>query len=107
MKRNINNAGILPARHIAQRTCIACRQIKAKHEMVRLVCTPQGVIEIDITGKKEGRGAYFCPTGECLEKTLVSKQIEHILKGHLTQENREQLKRSGREFLKELIGKNQ
>jgi uncharacterized protein len=68
------------------------------------VRTPQGEFEIDIKGKKDGRGAYFCPARECLEKALQSKQLERILKGNLTPENRERLVKSGRELLKELIG---
>jgi hypothetical protein len=69
---------------------------------VRLVRTRRGDIEIDITGKKEGRGAYICPDRECWERALKGKQLENTLRGNLTQDNREQLIRSGKDLLKEL-----
>jgi predicted RNA-binding protein YlxR (DUF448 family) len=90
-----------------QRTCVACRQVKTKRELVRLVRTFQGAIEIDTTGKMDGRGAYLCPKRECLEKALAGKQLEHVLKSRLTADNRERLIISGQELLKELSGKNQ
>jgi predicted RNA-binding protein YlxR (DUF448 family) len=83
---------------------VACRQIKTKRELVRLVRTLRGDIEIDTTGKKEGRGAYFCPKRACLEKALTGKQLEHVLKSQLTPANRERLTRNGQELLKELSG---
>jgi predicted RNA-binding protein YlxR (DUF448 family) len=103
-KKNINSLHAGPARRLPQRTCVACRQVKAKRELVRLVRTPQGNIEIDITGKKEGRGAYFCPTRACLEKALQGKQLEHIFKSNFTPADRERLTQSGKELLKELSG---
>jgi len=83
---------------------VACRQVKAKRELVRLVRTLRGDIEIDITGKKEGRGAYLCPRQPCLEKALQGKQLEHVLRSQLTPANREQLMKSGQELLKETGG---
>jgi hypothetical protein len=74
-------------KQIAQRTCVACRQIKAKRELVRLVRTPEGTIEIDSTGKKVGRGAYLCPNRGCWEKALKGKQMEHALRGGLSGNN--------------------
>ena len=70
---------------------------------MRLVRTRGGDIEIDVTGKKEGRGAYICPNRECWERALKGKQLEHTLRGKLTQDNREQLIRSGKDLLKESV----
>jgi hypothetical protein len=86
---------------------VACRQVKAKRELIRMVHTIRDNIEIDTSGKMDGRGAYFCPTRECLEKALIGKQLEHVLKSRLTPDNRERLIKSGQELLKELSGKNQ
>ena len=83
---------------------MACRQIKAKRELVRLVRTLRGDIEIDTSGKKEGRGAYLCPRRACLEKALQGKQLEHVLKSQLTPANRERLTKNGQELLKEIGG---
>jgi predicted RNA-binding protein YlxR (DUF448 family) len=85
---------------IAQRTCVACRQIKAKRELVRLVRTPEDNIEIDRSGKKKGRGAYLCPSRECWETALSGNRLEHALRGSLTEDNRKQLMRYGQELPK-------
>lgn len=69
---------------------------------MRLVRTREGIIEIDITGKKEGRGAYICPEPECWERALKGKQLEHTLRSNLTRDNREQLIKSGKDLLEEL-----
>jgi len=70
---------------------------------VRLVRTHGGDIEIDATGKKEGRGAYICPDPECWEKALKGKQLERTLRSSLTGDKREQLMRNGKDLLKELL----
>jgi predicted RNA-binding protein YlxR (DUF448 family) len=98
--RSITSPRSVAAKPIAQRTCVACRQIKAKRELVRLVRTPEDSIEIDSSGKKKGRGAYLCPTRECWEKALKGNQLEHALRGSLTQDNREQLIKFGQELPK-------
>ena len=53
-----------------QRTCIGCRQMKEKKELIRVVRTPEGVFCLDRSGKMNGRGAYLCPKRECLELAL-------------------------------------
>jgi predicted RNA-binding protein YlxR (DUF448 family) len=81
---------------------VVCRQIKAKKELVRLVRTRGGEIEIDVSGKKEGRGAYVCRDPECWESAIKGKQLEHTLKCNLTPDNREQIIRNGKDLLKEI-----
>jgi predicted RNA-binding protein YlxR (DUF448 family) len=85
---------------VPQRTCIACRKTTGKRELVRLVRTPAGIIEVDREGKKEGRGAYLCADPACWEKALKGKQIEHNLRCNLTQQDRDRLLGYGRELLK-------
>lgn len=64
---------------IPQRMCIACRVMKDKRELVRCRVTPEGIVEIDPTGKKSGRGAYICSAAECVKKArkynLLSKAL--------------------------------
>jgi predicted RNA-binding protein YlxR (DUF448 family) len=79
---------------------VACRRIKNKRELVRLVRTAGGDIEVDSTGKKEGRGAYICPDPACWEKAIKGKQLENTLRGRLTQENREKLMKDGADLIK-------
>ena len=83
-----------------QRTCLACRQVKAKPELVRLVRTPNENIGVDTDGKKVGRGAYLCPTRECWEIGLKSNRLEYSLRTTLTQDNRERLIRLGKDLFK-------
>ncbi len=68
------------AKHIPQRTCIACRTVRSKRELVRIVWTTDHV-EADATGKKAGRGAYLCRQRECWEEVLDSRaRLEQSLK---------------------------
>lgn len=60
------------------RRCIACNEQKEKNELLRIVRTPEKNIEIDLTGKKNGRGAYICKNEECLKKIVKSKRLENI-----------------------------
>jgi len=57
------------AKRVPQRTCVGCREVRAKRGLIRLVRTPDGV-KIDPTGKKSGRGAYLHDNRSCWEKAL-------------------------------------
>ena len=75
-------------RHIPQRTCIACREVRPKRELIRVVRTPAGHVEIDAGGKKSGRGAYVCARRSCWEPALRKGRIEHELETTLLPEDR-------------------
>lgn len=66
-------------KHIPMRTCVGCRQNRAKRDLVRVVRTPEGRVELDLSGKKSGRGAYLCPTLDCLQKAIAGRQLERAL----------------------------
>ena len=87
------------SQHIPQRTCVACRKVKAKRELIRIVRTSDGNVEVDTSGKKAGRGAYLCRAPECWEVGLKGGRLEHALRASLTQDNREQLARYGKDLL--------
>jgi len=70
---------------------VACRNIKAKRELIRLVCVSDGSVEVDTSGKKAGRGAYLCRAQECWKIGLKGGRLEHALRTTLTQDNRDQL----------------
>ena len=80
---------------------MACREIKAKRKLIRLVHVSDESLEIDISGKQVGRGAYLCRARECWDIGLKDGRLEHSLRTTLTQDNREQLIRFGKDFLKE------
>jgi predicted RNA-binding protein YlxR (DUF448 family) len=88
-------------KHIPLRSCIACRETKPKRELVRVVHTPEGPVEVDRTGKKNGRGAYFCPAQECWELGQKKKALNHAFKITVTPENWDELLRYARETLPE------
>ena len=62
------------------RTCIGCKGKKTKKEMIRIIRTPDGKIEIDKTGKKSGRGAYLCGNVKCLDIAFRENSLNKSLK---------------------------
>ena len=87
-------------RHVPQRTCLGCRQVRAKRELIRIVKTPAGNIEVDNTGRKAGRGTYLCPTLECWEMGLKDNRLGYALHTSLSQDSRQQLMKYAEEHLK-------
>lgn len=61
---------------IPLRKCTGCGEMKPKKELVRVVKTPEDEILMDLTGRKNGRGAYICRDVECLKKARKAKRIE-------------------------------
>lgn len=78
-------------KHLPQRTCVACRAVKDKREMVRLVRAADGAAEVDDSGKKVGRGAYLCRGQSCWQEGLKGGRLEHALRTTLKRDNIEQL----------------
>lgn len=72
-----------PKKHIPQRTCVGCREVKEKKALVRIVKTPDGVC-VDPTGRIPGRGAYLHDSKECWEKGLKRGALARALKADLT-----------------------
>ena len=66
-------------RKIPERTCVVTREKFPKKELLRIVKTPEGIVLVDVTGKKNGRGAYIKCDLETLEKAKKSKVLEHHL----------------------------
>lgn len=79
---------------------MACREVKAKQELLRLVRISDESVEVDTSGKKAGRGAYLCRVQECWEIGLKGGRLEHSLRATLTRDNREQLIKFGRDLIK-------
>jgi hypothetical protein len=67
-------------KRMPQRTCVGCRKVRDKRQLVRLVRTPEGTVEIDKTGRRPGRGAYLCRQRSCWETALQKRQLEHALR---------------------------
>lgn len=78
-------------KHVPQRTCVACRQVRPKKELIRIVRSPEGDIEVDETGKKSGRGAYLCRNKACWETALAKNKLEHALETEIRVEEKGRL----------------
>ena len=71
---------------IPMRQCLGCNAHKPKKEMMRVLRTPEGEIELDLLGKKSGRGAYVCPSLSCFKQARKSKRIESVLECKIPEE---------------------
>ena len=73
-------------RKIPLRRCTGCNEQKSKKELVRVVRSPQGEIALDRVGKMPGRGAYLCPSAQCLAKARKAKRLERALEAQIPPE---------------------
>jgi predicted RNA-binding protein YlxR (DUF448 family) len=87
-----------PPRHVPERTCIGCRKVREKRELIRIVHTESGGIEIDPTGKQSGRGAYLCRVKTCWEAGLKKEHLDRALRAKLTVDDRRRLTQYGDMF---------
>ena len=85
---------------IPQRTCLGCKLVRPKKELIRIVRTPEGEILVDQTGKKAGRGTYTCPSSDCLELVFKGASLEKALEITLTSEVKEALRSDLAKLLK-------
>lgn len=61
---------------IPMRQCIGCREMKPKRELIRILKNTQQELSVDRTGKKNGRGAYICPSMDCFHLAIKQKGLE-------------------------------
>ena len=82
---------------------MGCNEKKDKNNLIRIVKNKQDGINIDKTGKQEGRGAYICNNEECLKKAIKSKRLERVFEMKITDEIYNKLKNliDGGEFIGE------
>jgi len=78
-------------RHTPYRTCVACREVKPKEQLVRLAMDSSGWIIVDSNKRLMGRGAYLCGTATCREKVLKGNRLEKALRTTVVQERQERL----------------
>lgn len=74
------------------RTCVVSKEKLPKQELVRIVRTTEGIVQIDLTGKLNGRGAYLKKDLEVIEKAYKSKQLNKHLEVEVPNEIFEELK---------------
>lgn len=78
-------------RKIPMRTCIVTREKCEKMDLVRIVRTPEGNVEIDLSGKKNGRGAYLKKDLEVFNTAKKNKILERVLEVQINDEFYEEL----------------
>ncbi len=64
--------------------CVACREMQAKKDLMRVVRTAEGEMKVDPTGKMNGRGAYLCRSKACVEKALKIRALERALEAPMS-----------------------
>lgn len=80
-------------RKVPLRQCTGCGERKEKKELIRIIKTPEDLIEVDFTGKKNGRGAYICNSTECLKLAKKRKSLERSLKTSIPDEVYQQIEK--------------
>lgn len=68
------------------RMCVGCRERFEKRELIRVVRSPEGDVNIDAKGKMSGRGAYTCKKKKCLEKAVKSRALQRALEVDIDKE---------------------
>ena len=82
----------MKTKKIPMRRCVGCGESKTKKELIRIVALPSGMIELDRTGKKSGRGVYICDNLECFETAYKSHGLERSLKRPVSRDVYEQIR---------------
>lgn len=85
-------------RKVPLRKCVGCGEMKPKKELIRVVRCEDGNFVLDTTGKKNGRGAYICNSGDCLGKAVKSKGLERSFKQAIPPEVYERLEKEMNEI---------
>ena len=83
----------MAVRKIPQRKCVGCNTSKDKKELIRVVKNAEGEISVDMTGKKNGRGAYLCFSKECFDRAVKGKGLERSFKQPIPKEVYEKLEK--------------
>lgn len=76
----------MKVKKVPLRKCLGCNTQKQKREMIRVVKNKEGEVQLDVTGKAHGRGAYICPDPECLAKAEKRKALARALETEITPE---------------------
>jgi uncharacterized protein len=79
-------------RKIPMRRCVVTQQSMPKQDLVRVVLTPEGDVELDLSGRKNGRGAYVSKDIEVIEQAMKNGALNKALKVKVPDEVYEALK---------------
>jgi len=91
---------VMKPRKVPTRTCTGCATTSDKRRFVRVVRTPEGHVEIDATGKANGRGAYLCAEPDCFEMARKRRRLDSALRVSLKEDDYTRLRRDFDELLR-------
>ena len=73
------------------RKCIISNEQLPKKELIRVVKNKEGIVNVDITGKLNGRGAYLKRDLKVIQKAIKTKKLDRHLATKIPEEIYEQL----------------
>lgn len=82
---------------IPLRRCVVCGEMKTKKELLRVIKTSEDEIMVDVTGRKNGRGAYICNTKECIDRAEKNRGLEKSLKCSIPADVYDELRKEAQE----------
>lgn len=85
---------------VPERSCVVCKKVMDKKALLRIVKNAAGEISLDLTGRKNGRGAYLCTDEACLLKLQKTKGLDRSFKMQLSGETYDKLIEEIRTFRK-------
>jgi len=80
-------------RKVPTRTCTGCGSSTTKRALIRFVRTPDGHVEVDSTGKADGRGAYLCADPDCFELARRRRRLDSTLRVNMRDDDYLRLRR--------------
>ena len=73
-------------KRVPERQCVACRKLRPRNELIRLVRLPEGQITLDATTTLHGRGAYVCRERPCVERAAKARSFNKALRRNVPDE---------------------
>ncbi|MNS49023.1 hypothetical protein D3C72_816140 [compost metagenome] len=67
-------------KRVPERQCVACRALKPRTELIRLVRLPEGDVALDLKNQHHGRGAYVCRGRPCVERAAKARIFHKALR---------------------------
>jgi predicted RNA-binding protein YlxR (DUF448 family) len=84
-------------KHVPMRRCVACGAQRPKGELVRIVRSVEGTLDVDARPKDPGRGAYVCRASACLTRASQGRSVARSLGKALSDDGAERLRALARE----------
>ena len=76
----------MKVKKVPERRCVGCGESFPKSSLIRVVRTPEGDVVLDVTGRKNGRGAYVCRSAECFRAARRKKRFSTNLSVEIPEE---------------------